>query len=95
MTKTKVEQKYKNIPVKPDVYAKVQLVAEAAGLGERGLGALVNMLVSQELPECEHDKVPVEIEYFGDNTMLPGQLRIKTAYYCETCQRVYARAVAG
>lgn len=90
MTKSKVKRKYKNIPVKPEVYLKVKVAAEAAGFGERGLGALVNMLVSQELPECTHQKTPVEIEYYGDNT-LPGTLRKRAGYYCQTCQRVYAR----
>lgn len=78
--------KYKNIPVKPEVYEKARLLAEAAGFGERGLGALVNVLVSQELPECGHEKYAVSIETFpGDKSV------VRPGYFCPTCKRVYAR----
>jgi len=94
MTKIKEEPKYRNIPVKPDVYAKVQLLAESNGFGERGLGALVNLLVSQELPECNHKKVAVEIEYFPSADTLPGTQSKRSGFYCATCKRVYEK-VAG
>lgn len=84
------EQKYKNIPVKPEVYAKVQLISEANGYGERGLGAQIAHWVGQELPQCEHKKQSVEIEYYGDKTVLAGTPK-RVAYYCSTCKRVYAK----
>lgn len=90
MTKVK-EPRYRNIPVRPEVYEKVKLVSEASGFGERGMGATVDLLVSQELPECEHEKIPVEIEYFGDDTVLPGELRKRKGFYCTTCKRVYEK----
>lgn len=95
MAKTKVivkeEPKYVNIPVSPTVYEGAQLVAQAKGFGKRGLGALVAHWVGQELPECEHEKEAVSIEYFGDDTLLPGQLRQRTGYYCPTCNRVFEK----
>ena len=87
MTKTK-EPKYMNIPVKPDVYEKVRLISDA---NDRGLGAQVAHWVGQELPECDHEKTPVEIEYFPSNDILPGTLLRRTGYFCATCTRVYAR----
>jgi len=91
MTKTKDEPKYRNIPVKPDVYAKVQLLAESNGFGERGLGAMVAHWVGKELPECEHKKIPVKIEYFPGDDTLPGTSPNRHGFYCPTCRRVYAR----
>ena len=49
---------YKNLPLSPETYAKVALLAEANGLGERGLGAQIDILVNRELPECNHKKTP-------------------------------------
>lgn len=95
MQKTKDEPKYKNIPVKPDVYAKVQLLAESNGFGERGLGAQIAHWVGQELPECDHKKVPVEIEYFPGEDLLTGVLSKRHAFYCSTCKRVYAKVVVS
>ena len=93
MPKTKLRAQYVNIPVSPDVYADVQLVARAKGFGLRGLGALVAHWVGQELPECEHEKEPVEveIEYFPSQDTLPGTLLKRTGYFCATCNRVYAK----
>jgi len=90
MRKVKDEQKYKNIPVKPDVYDRVRLVAEANGFGERGLGAQVAHWVGQELPVCEHEKIPVLIEAFPSQTQLVKSVH-RPGYYCETCSRVYAK----
>lgn len=90
MTKAKVEQKYKNIPVSPETYERVQLVSEANGFGKRGLGAQVAHWVGQELPECKHEKTPVEIEYFPGADVLSISLK-RSGYFCATCKRVYAR----
>jgi hypothetical protein len=90
MKKTAVKE-YKNIPVSPEVYERVQLVSEANGYGQRGLGAQVAYWVGKELPECEHKKTPVAIEYFPGADILPGTLLNRTGYYCSTCKRVYAK----
>lgn len=89
--KKKAEIKeYKNIPVSPEVYERVKLVSEANGYGERGVGAQVAHWVGKELPQCEHKKQPVSIEYFpGDTTLVRSAFR--TGYYCSTCRRVYAK----
>lgn len=83
-------QKYKNIPVKPEVYERVQLVAEANGFGERGLGAQVAQWVARELPECAHKKTPVSIETFPRHE-LTAEYLLTPAWYCAVCKRVYAR----
>ena len=88
--KTEVKE-YKNIPVSPDVYEAVQLVSEANGYGLRGLGAQVAHWVGRELPECDHTKKPVTIEYFPSADLLPGTVLNRTGYYCSTCRRVYAK----
>ncbi|MDL1909736.1 hypothetical protein FBQ81_03435 [Chloroflexi bacterium CFX6] len=89
---TKEKAKYVNIPVLPEVYADAQLVAQAKGFGRRGLGALVAHWVGMELPECDHEKEPVEIEWFPSNDILPGTLIKRTGYFCAICNRVYAKA---
>lgn len=91
MTKIKYEPKYMNIPVKPDVYAKVRLISDA---NDRGLGAQVAHWADQELPECDHEKTPVEIEYFPASTSRSAPLSTpskRTGYFCATCKRVYAQ----
>ncbi|MEP7137955.1 MAG: hypothetical protein ABI904_23755 [Chloroflexota bacterium] len=85
------EQKYKNIPVKPEIYAQVQLISEANGFGERGLGAQIAHWVGRELPECDHKKQSVEIEYFTDTAAPLGRNLKRVGYYCSTCKRVYAK----
>lgn len=92
-TNTKKRSDYLNIPVKKDVYTSVKLIAEANGYGERGMGAQVAHWVGRELhrAECAHEKVPVEIQYFpGATSPLAFDLK-RTAWYCNTCKRVYAR----
>lgn len=90
--KKKAEVKeYKNIPVSPEVYERVKLVSEANGYGERGVGAQVAHWVGKELPECEHKKQPVVIEYFPGADSLPGTVLNRSGYYCSTCKRVYAK----
>lgn len=91
MKKLKEAKTYVNIPVSPEVYERVKLVSEANGYGERGVGAQVAHWVGQELPECDHKKTPVAIEYFPGADFLPGSLLNRSGYYCSTCKRVYAR----
>ena len=95
MKKLKEEKTYKNIPVSPEVYERVKLVSEANGYGERGVGAQVAHWVGQELPECNHKKAPVQIEYFPSADRLPGSLSHRSGYYCSTCKRVYAKVTEG
>jgi hypothetical protein len=91
MNKKTEEKTYKNIPVSPEVYERVKLVSEANGFGERGVGAQVAHWVGKELPECEHKKVAVAIEYFPGADFLPNTVLNRTGYYCSTCKRVYAK----
>ncbi len=81
-------QKYKNIPVKPEVYVKVALVADA---NNRGLGDQVKDWVERDLPQCDHKKEHVSIETFGDG--VGGS--ITQGWYCTTCRRVYATIPEG
>ena len=80
---------YKMIPVSPATYEKVALLAEANGLGERGIGAQIESWVKNELPECEHKKVAVSIEYYPGQDVL-SVARFGAGLYCATCGRVYA-----
>lgn len=89
------EPRYRNIPVTPDTYAKIELLSEAQGFGERGKGAYIGNLVDRELPECSHEKTPVAIEYFPGETQLLGFALQKVGYFCATCQRVYAKIETG
>lgn len=76
--------RYKNIPVRPEVYEQVQALA---GANRRGLGDQVATWAERELPTCEHAKQLVSIEIFGE----PG-IRVKMirpGWYCPTCRRVY------
>jgi hypothetical protein len=83
---TQMAKIYKNIPVSPATYQKVALLAEANGLGGRGLGAQIEKWVERELPDCGHKKQSVSIEiYTSEDT--PRQVR--TGWYCPTCKRVY------
>jgi len=82
-------QKYKNIPVKPETYARVAMAAEANGFGERGLGAQVDNWATRELPVCEHEKQAVSIETFPSQDVLPGTHLDRKGWYCPTCKRVY------
>ena len=93
--KKQVEKTYKNIPVSPEVYERVKLVSEANGYGERGVGAQVAHWVGKELPECDHKKIPVAIEYFPSADYLPGTVLNRTGFYCSTCKRVYAKVTEG
>lgn len=82
-------QKYKNIPVKPEVYAKVAMAAEANGFGERGLGAQVEQWAARELPVCEHPKQAVSVEIFPSQSILGGTQLERKGWYCSICNRVY------
>lgn len=80
---------YKNIPVDEDTYIQVKLIAEANGLGTRGMGAQVKQWAIRELPECEHEKTAVSIETFPSQDTLAGANLHRTGWYCPTCKRVY------
>ena len=77
---------YQNIPVKPDVYMKVAMIADANGIG---MGEQLKNWAERELPECDHEKVSVLIEPFNTGGSLPVIQRF--AWYCATCKRVYVR----
>jgi len=79
---------YKNLPLSPETYAKVAMLAESNGFGERGLGAQIENWVARELPECGHKKQAVNIEYAP---AMDSLVKIThTGWYCPTCKRVYA-----
>jgi hypothetical protein len=80
--------KYKNLPVREDVYDQVAVVAEANG---HGLGAQVEQWVKRELPQCEHPKTAVVIDIFPSQVYLPGTNLQRNGWYCPTCNRVYQR----
>lgn len=81
-------KKYNNIPVKPEIYVKVAMLAESNGFGERGLGAQIESWVRRDLPECGHKKQAVNIEYAPAMDSLAKTTR--AGWYCPTCKRVYA-----
>ncbi len=82
-------KKYKNLPLHPDTYAQVAMIAEMNGLGERGLGAQVESWVKRDLPACTHEKTPVSVETFPSESTLHGKTSIRRGLYCPTCNRVY------
>lgn len=89
-------QDYKRIPVKSETYAKIALIAEANGYGERGLGAQLDAWATRELPECHHKKNAVTIETFPKGTDgLTAVSHVQTGWFCPTCKRVYAHAFMG
>lgn len=84
------KRKYVNIPVRPEVYEDLAMIAEANGLGKRGIGAQVENWVKRELPVCDHEKRPVSIETFPNQTLLGGMTSsLKNGWFCPTCNRVY------
>jgi hypothetical protein len=80
---------YKNIPVKPEVYVKVRLIADA---NNRGLGDQIASWVERELPDCGHEKVPVTIETPARPADGVAPAEPRKGWYCRQCKRVY---VAG
>jgi hypothetical protein len=81
---------YVKIPVTPEVYEQVKTISEANGFGVRGLGKQIAAWAARELPECDHKKQPVQIEYFPDGAdSLDESQRFRNAWYCPTCRRVY------
>jgi len=81
-------QIYKNIPVKPATYAKVQMIA---GANNRGLGDQVSAWVERDLPVCEHKLQGVEVEYAPSavDSLQYVVEAVKVGWYCATCNRVY------
>jgi len=77
-------QTYKNIPVKPEIYAKVKLLADA---NNRGMGDQVSAWVEREIPECDHQKQPVSIETFPSGDFLINERN--KGWFCPICNRVY------
>ena len=83
--------RYKNIPVLPEVHADLQAIAEANG---RAMSEQIRVWVERELPDCEHEKQSVIIEYFPSNHLLAGGERLqRVGWYCPTCKRVYERRI--
>lgn len=84
---------YLNIPVSPETYRKVSLISEAKGRGVRGLGAQITEWADRELPECDHEKQSVNIEYFptADANLAESINFVRTGWYCAICNRVYAK----
>jgi hypothetical protein len=52
------EQKYKNVPLDPETYRMVKVLAQAKGFGERGQGAVVRSLVRAEYEKLDSVKLP-------------------------------------
>jgi hypothetical protein len=78
--------KYQNIPVKPEIYQKVKMIAEA---NNRGLGDQVAHWVGRDLPECDHPKYAVNVEVSRSETLVAGETLSRTGWFCPTCKRVY------
>lgn len=81
-------KEYQKIPVTPEDYASVRLIADANGLN---MGGQVAAWVKRDLPQCGHKKQAVQIEYMRSEGYLAGGFASRTAWYCPTCKRVYAR----
>lgn len=77
---------YKTIPVDEETYADVQRLA-----GKRGMGAQVKAWADRELATCDHQKIPVTVEYYPGADVLSGKPVVRDGWYCETCRRVYQR----
>jgi hypothetical protein len=92
--KPKEPKEYKKIPLSPETYAKVAMISEANGFGQRGLGAQIETWVARELPKCDHKTQAVSIEIYPSADVLPGTKLVRTGWYCPTCKRVYAAGVS-
>ena len=77
-------KEYQKIPVSPDVYAAVRLIAD---LNDRGMGDQVAAWVKRDLPQCDHELQGVDIEYAPTADTLGKFVRV--GWFCATCNRVY------
>lgn len=81
--------RYKNIPVLPQVHTDLQAIAEANG---RAMSEQIRFWVERELPDCEHEKQSVIVQYFpGNDVLTGGEALQRLGWYCPTCKRVYER----
>ncbi len=74
---------YKMLPVTPEVYEKVSLIAK---VNNRGLGDQVSVWADAELPKCAHTKTPISIQVYATDEKVKI---VKKGYYCSTCERAY------
>ena len=89
MAKKPIKPKeYSKIPVSPETYAKVRMIAD---LNNHGMGDQVDAWVKQNLPMCDHKLQGVDIEYAPsavDNLNYVVDV-VRVGWYCATCNRVY------
>lgn len=86
-------QSYKNIPVKPETYKRVALIAKMRG--GIGLGAQVDEWVKQELPHCEHRGLSVVSIQIESQFLGKGESGMRSGLYCPKCNRVYVKEFAS
>ena len=84
----KPKAEYQKIPVKPDVYAKVRMIAD---LNDRGMGDQIAAWVKRDLPMCDHKLQGVDIEYAPSAVVALTYVvdTVRIGWYCPTCNRVY------
>lgn len=81
---SKPKAKYMKIPVSPETYGQVRLIADA---NDRGMGDQVSAWAKRDLPPCSHIKKPVTIIYQPNLDVPIKDVRI--GFYCPTCQKVF------
>lgn len=89
MAKKPIKPKeYSKIPVSPETYAKVRMIAD---LNNHGMGDQVDAWVKQNLPMCDHKLQGVDIEYAPSAVDSLNYVVdvVRVGWYCATCNRVY------